>query len=97
MLYVPAGVPAGIISVPSLSIVTPLSPSGSLMLMVMSPSSTAIPLSVSLVVTSPASPPVCPVIGLPLKSSSLAISVAALTTTVAVPVSQFPGFRFSQI
>ena len=65
--------------------------------MVISPSSTATPFKVSFVVTSPAFPPVCPVIGVALKSSSLATSVAAFTTTVAVPVSQLSGFRFSQI
>ena len=42
-------------------------------------------------------PPVCPVIGVALKSSSLATSAAALTTTVAVAVAQLLGFNFSQI
>ena len=97
MLYVPATVPAGIITVPSLSIVTPVNPSGSATVIVISPSSTATPLSVSFAVTSPAFPPFCPETGVALKSSSLATSVAAFTTIVAVAVSQLLGLRFSQI
>ena len=85
------------ISVPSLSILAPESPLGSTMVISISPSSTAIPFRVSLAVTSPAFPPICPVIGVALKSSSLATSVAAFTTIVAVPVSQFSVFKFSQI
>ena len=85
------------ISIPSLSIVTPDRPSGSCTVIVMSPSSTATPLSVSLAVTSPAFPPFCPAIGVALKSSVLATRVAVLTTTVAVAVSQLLRFRFSQI
>ena len=97
MLYVPATVPAGMIRTPSLSTVTPDNPFGSVTVMVMSPSSTATPLSVSLAVTSPAFPPSCPETGVALKSSSLAASVAAFTTTVAVAVSQLSRFKFSQI
>ena len=97
MLYVPAGVAEGIINVPSLSMVTPFNPSGSTIEIVISPSSTATPLSVSLIVTSPALPPVCPAIGVPLKSSSLAVIVAAFTSTVMLAVSQLPEFKFSQI
>ena len=77
--------------------VTPVNPSGSAIEIVISPSSTATPFKVSLVVTSPAFPPFWPKIGVALKSSSLATRAAGFTTIVAVPVSQFPGLRFSQI
>ena len=66
-------------------------------MIVISPSSTATPFSVSFAVTSPAFPPVVPVIGVALKSSSFATIAAAFTTTVTVPVSQLSGLRFSQI
>ena len=97
MSYVPAGVLAGMITVPSVSIEAPVSPSKSSIAIAISPSSTATPLSVSFSVTSPAFPPVNPLTGVALKSSSLARSAAGFTTTVAVAVSQFPGFKFSQI
>ena len=84
-------------TVPSFSILAPESPSRSIKMIEISPSSTATPLSVSLVVTSPALPPVCPVIGVALKSSSLATRAAASTTIVTVAVSQFVGFKFSHI
>ncbi len=62
-VYVPAGVLAGTLRLPSVPIVTPVSPPSFSTVIVISLSVTAIPFNVSFVVTSPATPPTRPFIG----------------------------------
>ncbi len=92
----PAGVPAGTVIVPPSAMVTPVSPPGSVTVIVVSAGLTVAPFRRSLVSTLPAEPPVKPFSAVAVKSSSTASMTGGLIRSVTRAVSQLPGFRSSQ-